>query len=499
MCVVGRNVGAHLRSWIDKIVTFVVYLNLFATNSHDVEKVRRQRISTRVFIVVLLLSLYVLTFYEGTAIQTETMNVPRPSQAEYEQLYATHRPTLRCLCSQPFVPYSTFIQISPHLHQVCSSEFISPTWYKQLALVSGTSQILFSTFWPNFASSYFQLLASFCSLIQSNINDSYRVFSVNVYTNDQVVPRTVLLAQAQEFSDLYIKSTEAETNRSFSFIRDTTQLNQFITGKGDYFQNSVNLNGEIEMNEGSLGYLDQSEPDFVVGGCLCVSEGNQCGSYPYFTTIGNDRIFLNSLVIKCFPVESVLSSTLECWYNPDCMALLRESYSWIGIRNLTEISSLDSTIQSRFPIDTTVEVMMQGLFLENWTVSFSYDRYYNTCAPISCTYTIKQQFDLFLIVVKVVAIYGGLNNGLCLLIPPLVTVLLLLLRSFRARRSTTVQPCSLIESYKHPGKKYQSFSILRYLLESKIILISSSFDFFSTGHHPKTHTRIQCLRQSHQH
>ena len=291
MCVVGRNVGAHLRTWTDKIVSFVVRLNLFATSSQDAEKVHRQRITTRVFIVVLLLSLYVLTFYEWTAIQMETVTVPRPSQAEYEQLYENHRPTLRCLCSQPFVPYSAFIQISPHLHQVCLSEFISPTWYKQLALVSGTSQILFSTFWPNFASSYFQLLASFCSLVQTTINDSYRVFSVNVYTNDQVIPRTVLLAQAQEFSDLYIKSTEAETNRSFTFIRDTTQLNQFITGKGDYFQNSVNLNGEIEMNEGSWGYLDQSEPGFVVGGCLCISEGNQCGFYSFFTSIGNDRIF----------------------------------------------------------------------------------------------------------------------------------------------------------------------------------------------------------------
>ena len=443
---------------IVKLWNFILHLNLFATETHDAKRVHRQRITTRVFIVVLLLCLYVLTFYEWAAIETKTMTVPRPTQTQYDQLYADHRATLRCPCSQPFVPYSTFIEIIPRLHQVCSSGFISPTWYKQLAVTNRTSGISSSISWPNFGASYFQLLASFCSLVQTTINDTYGVFSVNVYTNDQVVPRAVLLAQGKEFSDLYITSTEAETNRSFSLIRNTIQLNQFLTERNNNFQLAVYSDGKIQMNEGSSGYLNPSYPGAAVGGCLCISFGSLCGLYPYFTTDGSHLIYRTSLVIKCFPSESVLSSTLECWYDPDCMALVRNSYSWAGIQDVMNISLLDNTIHSRFPINTTIEVMMQGLFLENWTVSFSYDQYYNTCAPISCTYTIKQQLDLFLVVVKIVAIYGGLNNGLSLLIPLLVIVFLLLLGYFRARRSATVRPCSLIELYNHPGKSYQLVS-----------------------------------------
>ena len=460
MSVVGLNFGAHLHVWIDKFISFMMCLNLFGTTTHDVRKVHRQRIITRVFIITLLVSLTVLSFYQWIAIQVETVTVPSPTQTQYDQLHTDHRATLRCLCSQPFVPYSAFIQISSHLHQVCSSELISSTWYTHLAFINNTTPLSFSIVWSTFGSSYFQLLASFCSLVQTTINDTYRVFSLNVYTNDLVIPRTVLLAQAQEFSDLYIKSTEAETNRSFSFIRDTTQLNQFITEKGDNFNMFVYSNGEIEMSEGFMGVPNPSNPSESNGGCLCISDGSACGFYPFFTTTGSDQIYLTSLVIKCFSSESVLSSTLECWYDPDCMALLRDSYTWIGIPNVMNISLLDSTIHSRFSINTTIEVMMQGLFLENWTVSFSYDQYYNTCGPISCTYTIEKRFDLFLVVVTAVAVYGGLSKGLRLLIPPLVSLLLLLLRYVRARRSIAVQPCTSIEIHEHSGKNCERLSTI---------------------------------------
>jgi hypothetical protein len=457
MCVLGPSFRPRLHSWIGKIVSFMIRLNLFATTTHDVQKVHRQRINTRVFIATLLVSLTVLSFYQWIAIQTETIIVVSPTHAQYDQLYIEHRATLRCLCSQPFVPYSAFIKITPRLHQVCSSEIISPAWYTQLALANGTGDLSYVTFWPMFGSSYFQQLASFCSLVNTTINDAYRVFSINVYTNNQVVPRSVLLPQAQEFSDLYIKSTEVETNRSFSFIRDTTFLNQFITGKETNFYVIAYADGSITLYEGSSGYLNPSRPSAGVGGCLCMSTGNNCGFYAYFTNNGNDRIFYTSLVIKCFPSESVLSSTLECWYNPTCTALARRSYALVGVPNVFNSTPLDNTIPSRFPINRTIERVMYDLLLENWTVSFSYEQYYNTCAPISCTYTIEQQFDLFLFIVTAVATYGGLSKGLRLLIPLLVSLFLLLLRYLRARRSTAVQPCSLIEAREHPGKKRASF------------------------------------------
>ena len=450
MCVIGTNFAAHLRRWIDKIVHFVVHVNLFATVSQDVEKVHRQRITTRVFIVSLLICLAVLSFYQWIAIQAKTVAVPSPTQTQYDQLYANHRATLRCPCSQPFIPYSTFIEIAARLHQVCSSELISSTWYTHLALINTTTPLSSSGFWPTFGSSYFQLLASFCSLVQTTINDSYRVFSVNVYTNDQVVPRNVLLAQVQEFSDLYIKSVEVETTRSFSFIRDTTQINQFITEKGDNFKMFVYFNGEVQMQGGSWGVPNPSNPNEMIAGCLCISSGLHCGFYPFLLTNDNNPIFVTSLIMQCFPSESVLLSTLECWYDLNCVALVRNSCTRIGVPDVIDISLLDNTIHSRFPINATIERIMQGLFLENWTVSFSYDRYYNTCAPISCTYTIEQQFDLFLVLVTAVAVYGGLSKGLRLLIPLLVSLFRLFLVSTPFRVATIRKHVLEFNVYDNP-------------------------------------------------
>jgi hypothetical protein len=76
MCVVGPNFGTLLQSWIGKIVSFMVRLNLFSTTTHDIEKVHRQRITTRVFVASLLVSLVVLSFYQWIAIQAETVTVP---------------------------------------------------------------------------------------------------------------------------------------------------------------------------------------------------------------------------------------------------------------------------------------------------------------------------------------------------------------------------------------------------------------------------------------
>jgi hypothetical protein len=144
------------------------------------------------------------------------------------------------------------------------------------------------------------------------------------------------------------------------------------------------------------------------------------------------------------------------------MTLLRDSYTWAGLPAVMNISLLGTTIHRRFSINTTIEVLMQALFLENWTVSFSYEQYYSTCAPISCTFTIEQQFNLFLFIVTAVAVYGGLNKGLRMLIPLLVSLLLLLLRYLRARRSTAVEPRASIEIDQHPGKKEFPFAIRDY-------------------------------------
>ena len=430
----------------------MIHLNLFATATHDIEKLHRQRIITRAFLTCLLLALAILSFYQLIALQTKTITVPRPSQVEYERLYENYRATLRCACSQPFLSYSTFIQITPHLHQLCSSEIISPDWYRHLALFNVTGDFS-NIFWPTFGSSYFQLLASFCSLVQTTIDDTYRVFSSNIYTSDLVMPHDLILAHAQEFSDLYIKSTEVETNRSFSFIRGTTYLNQFLTGTKTNFNIIIAATGEVRMTEGNLGELNPSNPGAYSGPCSCFTEGSRCGFYPFLATTVDELIFITSLIIKCFPIDSVLSSTLECWYNSECMTLVRDSYILIGVPDVINIGLLDTNIQSRFSINTTIEVMMQELFLENWTVTFSYDQYYKNCAPVSCTHTVEQRFDLFFVIVTVLAVYGGLSQGLRLVIPLLVRLLLVLVLGLRARNVGTVQPSSSMRIHQHFGKK----------------------------------------------
>ena len=66
------------------------------------------------------------------------MLVAHPSLDTYLQLQGEHDSTLTCPCSQLAMPYGTFLNITYALHQICSSDLVSPEWLDYLALFNPT-------------------------------------------------------------------------------------------------------------------------------------------------------------------------------------------------------------------------------------------------------------------------------------------------------------------------------------------------------------------------
>lgn len=97
----------------------ILNLNIYITTDEDSTETRRNHIqSTRVFLVLISLSMVILTGYTMLSERTYTVNVQNLSQSEYERLQAIYPNTLTCPCSKISIPLGSFINISVTFHQV---------------------------------------------------------------------------------------------------------------------------------------------------------------------------------------------------------------------------------------------------------------------------------------------------------------------------------------------------------------------------------------------
>ena len=139
------------------------------------------------------------------------------------------------------------------------------------------------------------------------------------------------------------------------------------------------------------------------------------------------RLNTNSTPVKgmwtaCYPLEGVLSSTLECYFDPACIELL--------VSNATAFTPLNATETSQFPPNTTVQDLINELMLEQWSFDVSPENYYTQCAPSKCTYSYAHRNDVLAITTTIIGLAGGLNTALRLIVPWLVQVILKLKRKF---------------------------------------------------------------------
>ena len=58
--------------------------------------------------------------------------------------------------------------------------------------------------------------------------------------------------------------------------------------------------------------------------------------------------------------------------------------------------------------------------VEQWNSTGFYDRYYNECQPIQCSYTIETRNSRIYIATSLFGIFGGLITVLRCVVPPVV-------------------------------------------------------------------------------
>ncbi|CAF0777339.1 unnamed protein product [Adineta steineri] len=404
---------------VKKVKESIVQLNLFDSHSQDPHRVYRERILTRLYLILMTSAMTVLIFYTFLSMQTMNKTIMSPAQDQYEELQERYPDTLQCFCTEISIPYGELIEIKPIYHQVCTSDFVQSWWYQNLIVKDGVYPIF--DFRPS-APSYFQMLAILCDLANLTTIQAYRRFSFARFVNAQVIPNNLFISQTQALIDSFLNSLRADFNYTLSLINTVLQANQYV---GVSQRNTAVLTWDLSIliidDETSLQLILFSwyYPLIPSGGlCFCVLNPG-CTTLAViniFESINDSEVIqLEEVHMGCLMTDAVSQSSLVCWYNDNCMEELQTVFVSAGVTTFNNATKLNSSLNSNFPPDTLVQTILENVMADQWQSSASYTNFYQKCRPAFCSYTYEERSSAIFIITKILGLFGGLNIALRLI------------------------------------------------------------------------------------
>ena len=419
------------------VKNYLQKLNIFepsdqCDNRDDEHQRRSNIIATRVCFIVIPLALIIIALVFWLSFQTTTVIVDHPSKAQFESLpFDAH-----CPCSRMSIPYVEFTSIHWTSHQVCSSDFVSDRWMEAIFSDSNVTYFYITDF-RVYGSAQFQALASFCRLSKAAVIQSTSLFYMTSLISAQAQTEAVFQLQVQASISQFQLTAPNQFVKQLELVREMITANALVSG----LQTNIVLEypiGEIDeyyVITWIMFYLSNEDSACscsVSLDCHASSRIMNLFGQPTQTDIPNDTEVLMDipgLVVGCLPVDSILSSTLECFYNQSCLNKLLSFFS-----TTERFNAMIASEKSCFSYNTPIQVIVNHVMVEEWITNISYDKYYAQCAPISCTYSKLERPDFVSVMGKVIRSLGGLTVIFSLIIP-------IIIQFIRQPRNAESIPC----------------------------------------------------------
>ncbi|CAF1297121.1 unnamed protein product, partial [Rotaria sp. Silwood1] len=400
----------NIAKWIKQTISQMNLFEVEMTRSEELD-LRKAIISTRIFIILLTFTLTILTVYSALDDQNQTIIVLNPTQSDFENLYRKYPNTLACPCTDIAIPYRSFISIIPEYHPVCSSIFVSDNWIN--ILFNPNISYYYPLDFRSSASGQFQILSSFCSLSKRFVNDTIDDFLSNVFLTPVVLSSYLLDLQSQAQSSFIQTLTSNAFRQLLQLVRSTTFTNQLQTAlrTSSYLGFYIFPNGKT-ATYAIQNFYSSNNNTICYCGLQSTCSSSVCGFFDLFaydtkgdyTSSMSLIVNVPGFVAECYAIESLLQSTLECFFDSTCInTVLR----FLSNNNMTDIKQLDVN-QTQFSPRTTIDTLFTNLFIEKWSTISSFTEYYKKCSPILCTYTFIQRNSALYIITKLLSLYGGL-------------------------------------------------------------------------------------------
>ncbi|CAF2838794.1 unnamed protein product [Rotaria sp. Silwood2] len=199
------------------------------------------------------------------------------------------------------------------------------------------------------------------------------------------------------------------------------------------FTNYRFLVGPLDGPPGNRYYSVNALNDITINNqsvCFC-STTPRCTIPAY---VNNDMLHrVPGIFFGCYMVEALSQSSLSCFYDQLCVNNLIQ----VLVPNITSnIPALNSTVPSRYQINSTLDEIINQVMVEQWSNSTSHEAYYDQCNPAVCTYSYVGKNGLITIITTIIEVIGGLSVILKLIVPKVIK----LIRSPRQNNTGMMHP-----------------------------------------------------------
>ena len=126
-------------------------------------------------------------------------------------------------------------------------------------------------------------------------------------------------------------------------------------------------------------------------------------SYAYYGVINpsmTSQTQIQGLHTGCLPFESIMESTLECFYNHDCLRQL--------FPNFDTIQALDINLDHTYSNNRKLADLIDELFIENVSITTDFEAFYSECMPKKCIYSYNSRGNAIFLVLTILSLIGGL-------------------------------------------------------------------------------------------
>ncbi|CAF4023823.1 unnamed protein product [Adineta steineri] len=432
-----QKLNSSNSNWkIEKLLSQII------PRSTDETILRRQHHTTRLYLVLLLVTSITMIFYTFLEYITISKTIESPSLEIFARLRKEYPLTLDCPCSRTSFEYKQFFSdIEVEYHEICSSEFTTPRWI-QLQFNESSMDVIFINDVRFQSQMHFQLLSTLCHVAKQTIEDNTQSF----YRTKLITPKVIDNFSFQIESNLILeqfKRTIPESyQRTLQLIEANTEINQLIVPLNSIFRSRMDVhNKEVFRLEPEVNARHDRPVCTLRGKCECsFLFPDECVLETVIVEEDFSHKTIPGMRLTVSPIRSVLISTLECFYNETCLSeITREINSLVSPTNFSTLR-LSSLAMNESENDT-IDMLAKKLFIQSWSnQTSSYESYFNQCHPLSCQYSYLSRYNIIDAVTRIIGTLGTLNFPLTLLVPYLIELSSYIWAKIKSRRLNTIRP-----------------------------------------------------------
>ncbi|CAF3841579.1 unnamed protein product, partial [Adineta steineri] len=420
-----------------KIKMFLLNLNFFLDSDENSEwHSYGQRLSTRFFIISLIIAFFILILYASTYSVTKTITINKPSIDLYFTLQDKYPQTLTCPCSSTTNEHSQFISFQPTFHPVCHSDFVTTNWSNYLIAINGDGIYYLDFRYTN--SAFFPTISSFCQISLKTINNEIFIFNSTKYVTKSVQEIDLFNSQTQQLISDMKQTTANLFPLSISMLRQTVWGNVLFSvltynyipdPPNDYDYNSATNPHDLDLVFYPVYYQSSNNTN-----CSCKIHPTTCNvlssiTYVNHTTETYKNLFtVPGFYTGCYASEATFRSNFECFFNQTCLQTI---YNLTYLRSKHPFYATAMQLNSsHYDVTTSVEDIIDNLMVEEWNNETSFQFYYKQCNPYLCSYSYDVKGDISYVIAVTFGLIGGLTTILKIIIPSIV----LMIRRWRQKR-----------------------------------------------------------------